>query len=88
MALGLGYSDILDMNQSAVTVSQPLQSFRGLHGKHGVSHICSDGGLVYSVGRNGVFTQYEFSDGQLIMVNKIVVSCHWEQSAPISYLLL
>jgi hypothetical protein len=48
----------------------PLKSFPGLHGKHGVSHICSNGSHVYSVGRNGVFAQYVFSDDQLNIVDK------------------
>ncbi|XP_062515131.1 tRNA (34-2'-O)-methyltransferase regulator WDR6-like isoform X2 [Corticium candelabrum] len=57
----------------------PHQSFHGLHGKHGVSHICTHDDHIYSAGRNGVFIQYEFKDDQLVVIDKKrpIKGMHW-----------
>lgn len=47
----------------------PVQSFWKIHGKTGVTDICSADDSIYTAGRDGHYRQFTIDNGQLQLLN-------------------
>ena len=48
----------------------PVQSLIGIHGRNGVTSICSNSGYIYTTGRDGYIRQYKLSGENLELLDK------------------
>ena len=48
----------------------PVQSLIGVHGRNGVTSICSNSGYIYTTGRDGYIRQYKLSEENLQLLDK------------------
>nr|XP_006818580.1 PREDICTED: WD repeat-containing protein 6-like [Saccoglossus kowalevskii] len=57
----------------------PLQSLVSIHGKGGVTDVCSHGDFIYTAGRDGKYKQHRFQNGLLQLLNssKVYKGFEW-----------
>lgn len=64
---------IISMAVTLAIVFQPLdpvQSLIGIHGRNGVTCICSNSEYIYTTGKDGYIRQFKFFGGELQLVDK------------------